>query len=163
MSKTHGASKSPTYKIWKGVLRRTTNPASKDFRTYGAMGITICDRWRKFENFLADMGERPTGLTLDRIDNNRGYEPGNCRRATPREQARNCRNSKLTLGTATEIVYRRLQGEMAPRLAAEFGVHTNMVYHIEKGRSWPDALAAAQQRLNDRVGSASASVAGGGE
>ena len=72
---------------------RCENSNAPKFYLWGGRGITVCARWRRFENFLADMGERPPGKTLDRIDNDGNYEPGNCRWATPLEQIHNRRNA----------------------------------------------------------------------
>jgi len=91
---SHGKRWSAAYKSWAGIKQRTTNPKNPDWRYYGGRGISICDRWMIFENFLEDMGEpRRPGLTIDRIDVDGNYEPKNCRWATRKEQRLNQRKS----------------------------------------------------------------------
>ena len=124
----HGMTYSPEWRTWSSMLTRCNNEKSKCYRYYGAKGVSICERWRSFENFVADVGPRPAGTTLDRIDNSRGYEPENCRWATIDVQNRN-RGSILMveingetkcvadwcdqLGIPRPRVYARIQSGMA--------------------------------------------------
>ena|SRR5690348_8244990 len=83
----------PTHFSWRAMMARCSNPRFHQFKDYGGRGILVCERWKQFENFLADMGERPHGLTLDRINNDGNYEPENCRWATRKQQNSNTRRS----------------------------------------------------------------------
>lgn len=90
---THGMRSSAEYTSWQAMLRRCHNETDKDYPRYGARGIQVCDAWRgSFAAFFAEIGPRPAGTTVDRIDGTKGYEPGNVRWATPKEQARNRRD-----------------------------------------------------------------------
>lgn len=90
---THGMARKPTYISWSNMWQRCRNPKHPDHHNYGGRGIKVCERWSSFENFLADMGERPVGRTLERMNTDGDYEPGNCRWATHREQMRNVRKN----------------------------------------------------------------------
>jgi DNA-binding MarR family transcriptional regulator len=93
-----GKKASPEYTSWQSMFTRCRNPNGAGFATHGARGITICERWLQFPNFLKDMGFKPSEKhSLDRIDNNGNYEPGNCRWATKAEQSKNTRNTRLVM------------------------------------------------------------------
>lgn len=94
-ARKHGMCFTPTWHSWNSMVQRCTLPSYTGYERYGGAGITVCDRWLEFAAFRADMGDRPAGTTIDRIDNSKGYAPGNCRWATPSQQSRNRSISKL--------------------------------------------------------------------
>ncbi len=145
---THGHSANgkctKTYETWQGMRTRCYNPKSEDYPNYGGRGIKICFRWRGkygFENFLKDMGERPKGMTIDRIDSNKSYYPANCRWATNKTQARNQRTNAVTQEEADKIKrlrdegYFKRHGSQA-EYARQLGVSPVVVNSIVKGHTW---------------------------
>jgi hypothetical protein len=94
-SRTTKAGLSPTYVTWASMRQRCQYEPNIGYARYGASGVSVCEQWQEFERFLADMGERPRGKTIDRIDNSKGYEPGNCRWASKKEQARNRASNRM--------------------------------------------------------------------
>ena len=131
--KTHGLSSHPLFAVWHQMIRRCENPDDIGFAYYGARGIRVCDAWRSFENFFADMvdGYAP-GLTIDRISNDQGYSKSNCRWATRSEQQRNTRSNRLI----------EFQGETQPLVVwAEISglPYDTLHYRIDSG--WPVHIA----------------------
>lgn len=120
---THGMTGNKEYHTWRGLKGRCENPTHKQYPAYGGRGITLCDRWRdSFESFYADMGPRPAGTTLDRIDNDGPYSPDNCRWATAYEQQNNRRsNVRITLDGET-------------RTMKQWAMHFGIPYPVVKDR-----------------------------
>lgn len=119
---------------WHCLKQRCLNKNSNRYDSYGAKGVTVCDRWlNSFKNFLDDMGERPKNTTIDRIDNSKGYEPGNCRWATKREQAVNRKTTRFyTLNGETKCL---------KDWARDYKVHYLMLFkRVKRGWSLEDAL-----------------------
>lgn len=120
-SKLGGASALPEHAVWYAMIARCERPGDAGFKNYGARGISVCDRWHSFDLFMADMGRRPTSKhSIDRIDNDGNYEPGNCRWATREEQARNTRRARpITIGGRTMLLneWAKLIGVCASALA----------------------------------------------
>lgn len=95
-NRTHRMSKTSEYAIWQQMMNRCYRPSVKGYRRYGGRGISVCDRWHTFTNFISDMGQRPSAKhSIDRIDGNGNYEPSNCRWATQKEQARNTSTNRI--------------------------------------------------------------------
>jgi hypothetical protein len=92
---THGMSRTRVFRIWSLMLNRCRNPRATQYAYYGGRGITVCDRWLKFACFLEDMGLPKEQESLDRIDSNGSYDPGNCRWASKVQQANNCRSNRV--------------------------------------------------------------------
>lgn len=127
MKKNSGASEHPLYKSWYAMHARCYDPRCHIYKSYGARGIAVCSSWNTFEIFCSDMGERPLGHTLDRINVNGDYEPSNCRWSSYKSQARNRRDSR------PPILFR---GSMMtpPQIADVTGVHQNNIYRwIDQG------------------------------
>lgn len=127
---THRASSSPAYITWAQVKQRCLNPKHDAYHNYGGRGITVCERWRSsFENFLLDMGPRPSlQHSIDRADNDGNYEPGNCHWATSEEQNNNKRNSVYFVFNNEKLT--------AKQIAKKTGVNYSSLYwHLSKGRT----------------------------
>lgn len=133
---------SPTYNTWVNMIGRCTRPYHHGFARYGAQGVTVCDRWLTFSNFLADMGERPVKTTLDRLDGARGYEPGNCRWATIQEQQGNTRSNVMaTHDGRTQCV---------SAWARELGMNKDTLADRLK-RGWGDTAFTVPVNLGNRI------------
>lgn len=141
--------RTPAYITWMCMVQRCHNKNHDGYLKYGGAGIVVCDRWRRFENFLADMGERPSrSHSIDRIDNDRGYEPGNCRWATPTEQHDNILrplgearvNARLTESQVVAIRSAYAAGNTTlTELAGLAGVAKQTISQIVRGKKWAHA------------------------
>lgn len=130
----------PTYNTWAQMHQRCEDKLHTHYANYGGRGIKVCARWRKYENFLADMGERPAGHSLDRYpDNNGNYEPSNCRWATQKQQARNRRGLRIVQFNGESMCL----AEVLERT----GLSRNaLVSRLDRGLSVDAAVREASQR-----------------
>ena len=128
-----------TYQAWQNMLNRCNNPKAEGYKNWGGRGITVCERWNKFENFLQDMGEVPEGLTIDRKDNDGNYEPSNCKWATNKEQVRNNRHTKLN-PLKVQVIKKLLKESQLKQweIAEIFYVNKSTISFIKTGRTWGD-------------------------
>lgn len=129
----HGGWKSKEYASWRHMRQRCDNPEHTAYHNYGGRGIAYCAAWDDFAVFLSDMGAAPAGGTLERIDNNKGYAPDNCRWVTKKEQGRNRRTNKLAPGTAQQI--RAMPGDQQV-IAKRFGVSQATVSRVKNCKQW---------------------------
>ena len=132
---THKGTGTPEFRTWTGMKTRCFNVRSQDYEQYGGRGITVCDRWLSFETFLADLGPRPTPQhSIDRINNDGNYEPGNCRWATKKEQSRNQSTSRiLSLNGRSQSV---------AAWAEEVGMKADTLRHrLDRGQTLTEALS----------------------
>lgn len=134
-TKLRGIAGTPTYNSWAGMLHRCSSAAKgKERRNYFEKGVRVCDRWHDFANFIADMGERPAGTSIDRIDGSRGYSPDNCRWATSKQQANNT--------AANHLVTLRGKTQTVAQWAEEVGVKQNtLLYRLRRGTPPEKALS----------------------
>lgn len=131
--RTHGLHKTPTYRIWAGMLSRCRDPKNHGYADYGGRGITVCNRWLVFENFFEDMGPRPDGLTLEREDNEKGYCKENCVWASAGIQARNRRNTVRVSLHGTEMT--------AAEAARALGLWKGTLHRwMKSGKPLPEGL-----------------------
>lgn len=132
---THGSSGTKTYASWLGMKARCGNATGPGYKNYGGRGIIVCDQWNEsFDEFLKSMGERPKGMTLDRIDNNGIYCPENCRWVSQKQQNRNRRSTKLSAEDAAEI--KNNISDTSRSLASKYLISVSQVQRIRSGKRW---------------------------
>lgn len=135
----HGLSTTSTYTIWHDMVRRCTDPRRIRYSQYGGRGITVCDDWMYFENFVRDMGQRPNKLTLERKDNDKGYSKDNCIWATQLQQSRNKRTNKLNIPKVKLIKYMfNVTSIDKKTIKDHFGISIQLLNAVLKNKIWKD-------------------------
>jgi len=126
---SHGQSYNPVYRVWQAMIQRCENEEHPAFANYGGRGIAVCPEWHSFKSFAADMGLRPKGYSIDRIDNEGNYQPDNCRWATTKQQLNNTRrNHSVTLFGRTQTVAQWVE---------ELGIKQPTLYARLNTYGWP--------------------------
>lgn len=139
--RTHGMGKTTIYRSWASMRSRCLNANNSDYKCYGGRGIKVCARWSSFENFRKDMGDKPAGTEIDRIDNNGNYEPGNCRWVSHKENSRNTRKCRyVTFGGETLPI-----NAWAERIGISEGTIRS---RLNRGRSVLEALSTKRRLPN---------------
>ena len=138
--KKHGMYGSREYRIWGGIMQRCTNQNNTNYNNYGGRGISVCERWHNFINFYNDIGIIPDGMSIDRIDNNKGYNPENCRIATAITQAQNKRILKKNTSGITGVYFDKSRHKWSVQITVD-GKTKNL------GR-FADIFSAASARLS---------------
>jgi hypothetical protein len=128
--------RSPVYRAWEHMLERCENPRCKSYRLYGAKGVTVCERWHSYDNFCQDMGPRPPGHSIDRIDSNGNYEPSNCRWATIQQQNQNTSKNVFTEEDVRQVKCLHRLGIASRWIAKTFKVGHDAVSYVVRGRTW---------------------------
>lgn len=140
-----GVKRTPTYKTWQAMMTRCYNEKVKSFKDYGGRGIKVCDEWHLFENFFAYMGNRPEGMTLDRIDSDKWYTPDNCRWATKIIQARNTKANRIVTFGGKQMT----QAEFAEVIGLK---QSTVSYRLQKGWT-PKQIAETPPHTGNRIAS----------
>lgn len=139
-STSFGMRGTPTHNSWAGLIQRCTNSNDKSYKNYGGRGIKVCKRWMQFKNFLTDMGIKPNGLTIERIDNSEGYSLRNCKWATPTEQQRNKRPEKRSSTGLNGVTINKKTQKYRAHIVANY-----KTYCLGTFSSLSDAIEARKQ------------------
>lgn len=141
MLRQHGKSRTTTYQIWLSMNRRCGNSSHRAYKNYGGRGITVCQRWREsFESFLEDMGERPLNMQIDRINNNEGYYPENCRWATASENNFNRRTQENNKSGKSGVCWNKKRNKWCVQI-----VKDNKNYFLGRFENFDEAVKARKQ------------------